>query len=79
MDIDSLPITRLKGVGPKLADKLLRLNLQTVQDVLFHLPFRYQDRTQIVPLGSLRPGMQAVVVAVVVLVDVVFRGRRSLL
>ena len=40
MDIASLPVTTLKGVGPKLADKLKRLGLQTVQDVLFHLPLR---------------------------------------
>ena len=61
MDITSLPVTRLKGVGPKLAEKLKRLGLHTVQDVLFHLPLRYQDRTRVLPLGGLRPGMEAVV------------------
>ncbi|MHB8622100.1 MAG: ATP-dependent DNA helicase RecG [Sulfuricaulis sp.] len=78
MDIASLPVTALKGVGPKLAEKLKRLGLYTVQDVLFHLPLRYQDRTQLRPIGSLRPGMEAVVEAEVELADVVFRGRRSL-
>ena len=79
MDIATLPVTTLKGVGPKLAEKLKRLNLHTVQDVLFHLPLRYQDRTRVMPMGSLRPGMEAVVEGEIELADVVFRGRRSLL
>lgn len=79
MDIEQLSVTALKGVGPRLAEKLARLGLHTVQDVLFHLPFRYQDRTRTVPIGQLRVGTEAVVVARVELSDVVFRGRRSLL
>ncbi|MEK7758099.1 MAG: OB-fold nucleic acid binding domain-containing protein, partial [Pseudomonadota bacterium] len=80
MDVATLPITTLKGVGPKLKDKLeQRLGWRTVQDALFHLPFRYQDRTRLTPLGSLRPGQEALVSAKVELADVVFRGRRSLL
>ena len=78
MDIASLPVTSLKGVGPKLAEKLKRLGLHTVQDVLFHLPLRYQDRTRVLPVGGLRPGMEAVVEGEIELADVVFRGRRSL-
>jgi ATP-dependent DNA helicase RecG len=79
MDIASLPVTNLKGVGPKLAEKLKRLGLHTVQDVLFHLPLRYQDRTRVLPMGGLRPGMEAVVEGEIELADVVFRGRRSLI
>jgi len=80
MDVATLPITTLKGVGPKLKDKLeQRLGWRTVQDALFHLPFRYQDRTRLTPLGSLRPGQEALVSGKVELTDVVFRGRRSLL
>ncbi|MCR4332376.1 MAG: ATP-dependent DNA helicase RecG [Sulfuricaulis sp.] len=79
MDIASLSVTALKGVGPKLAEKLKRLGLHTVQDVLFHLPLRYQDRTRVLPMGGLRPGMEAVVEGEIELADVVFRGRRSLI
>ena len=80
MDVAALPITTLKGVGPKLKDKLeQRLGWRSVQDALFHLPFRYQDRTRLTPIGSLRPGAEALVCGTVELTDVVFRGRRTLL
>jgi len=78
MNIASLPVTNLKGVGPKLAEKLQRLGLHTVQDVLFHLPFRYQDRTRLTPIGGLRPGMEGVITGVIDLADIVYGRRRSL-
>jgi ATP-dependent DNA helicase RecG len=77
-DIAVLPVTALKGVGPKLKDKLARLGLFTVQDVLFHLPLRYQDRTRLTPIGSLRPGREALFAGTIDLADVVYRKRRSL-
>jgi len=71
MDIATLPVSALKGVGPKLKDKLeQRLGWRTVQDALFHLPFRYQDRTRLTPLGCLRPGQEALVSAKVELLYV---------
>jgi ATP-dependent DNA helicase RecG len=51
----------------------------TVQDVLFLLPLRYEDRTRVVPIGSLQAGDRAVVEGDVQLAEVVFRGRRQLL
>jgi len=72
-------ITRLKGVGPRIAVKLEKLAIRTVQDVLFHLPLRYEDRTRVVPLGSLRPGVQAVVEAEIDLTEIAFGRRRMLL
>ncbi len=74
-----LPLTLLKGVGPRLVERLERLGLRTVEDLLFHLPLRYQDRTRVVPIGSLRHGDQAVIEAEVQAADVVLRSRRSLL
>jgi len=77
--LDTVPLTKLKGVGASVAEKLAPLGMHNVQDVLFHLPFRYQDRTQLAKIGSLRPGCEAVISAEVVLADVVYRKRRSLL
>jgi ATP-dependent DNA helicase RecG len=79
MDVAATPVTALKGVGPKLAERLAHLGLRTVQDVLFHLPFRYEDRTHLTPIGSLRPGREALVAGTVELADIVYRKRRSLL
>jgi ATP-dependent DNA helicase RecG len=78
-NLDRLPVTVLKGVGPRVAGRLERLGLRTMQDVLFHLPLRYEDRTRVVPMGALSPGDQAVVQGEVELAEVHFGRRRSLL
>jgi len=76
---NSSSLTSLRGVGPALAEKLHKLGVHTPADLLFVLPFRYEDRTHIVPIGSLLPGQKAVVEAEVELTEVVYRRRRSLL
>ncbi|HVY79394.1 MAG TPA: ATP-dependent DNA helicase RecG [Steroidobacteraceae bacterium] len=73
------PITAMRGVGAQLAERLQRLGVTQVQDLLFVLPLRYEDRTQIVPLGRLQPGMRVAVEGEVQLTDVVYRRRRSML
>lgn len=73
------PVTALKGAGPKVAERLQRLAISTVEDLLFHLPFRYEDRTRIVPIGALRPEQRVVIEGEVLAADVVFGRRRSLL
>jgi ATP-dependent DNA helicase RecG len=50
------PVTRLSGVGPALAGRLARLGVRSVQDLVFLLPLRYEDRTRSVPIGGVRPG-----------------------
>ncbi|RJQ48621.1 MAG: ATP-dependent DNA helicase RecG [Gammaproteobacteria bacterium] len=77
--LDHIPVTRLKGVGPRAASRLARLGLRTVQDLLFHLPLRYQDRTRITPIGALRPGDQAVIEGVIELTQIQYAKRRMLL
>jgi ATP-dependent DNA helicase RecG len=73
------PVTTLKGVGDALAARLAKLGITTVQDLLFLLPLRYEDRTRVVPMGSLQAGDRAVVEGDVQLAEVAFRGRRQLL
>ncbi len=63
----------LKGVGPRIAEKLQRLGLNTQRDLLFHLPLRYEDRTFVTPLGSLQPGQRSQIQAEVLHVGVRFR------
>ncbi|EAR07975.1 ATP-dependent DNA helicase RecG [Reinekea blandensis] len=75
----SAPISRLKGAGPKLADKLAQLELTSIGDLLFHLPYKYQDRTRITPIGSLRLGMAVVIEGDIRGTQVAFGRRRSLI
>jgi len=64
--------------GP-LAPKLARLGVEHPDDILFVLPLRYEDRTRVLPVGALQPGMRAVVEGEVLLAEIVFRRRRTLL
>ncbi|MCW9024700.1 MAG: ATP-dependent DNA helicase RecG [Gammaproteobacteria bacterium] len=75
----TLPVAELKGVGPRTAEHLARLNIVTVQDLLFHLPLRYQDRTRVLPIGSLRPGDEGVIEGIIELTEIKFARRRMLL
>ncbi len=50
------PLLQIRGVGPRLAEFLGRLGLTTVEDALYTLPFRYEDRREIRPIARLRPG-----------------------
>ena len=73
------PLTALRGIGPALAKKLERLGLYRVEDLLFLLPLRYEDRTQLVKLGALEIGTRCLVTGEVLLAEIVYRGRRNLL
>jgi len=57
----SIPVTTLPEVNSKVAEILERLGIKTVEDMLFHLPLRYEDRTQIKPLENLTVGETALV------------------
>jgi ATP-dependent DNA helicase RecG len=73
------PLTALSGVGPALAEKLARLDIHRVGDLLFLLPNRYEDRTRLFKIGSLQPGSRCLVSGEVLLAELVYRGRRNLL
>lgn len=69
----------LKGVGPTLAARLSRLGLQCLQDMLFHLPVRYQDRTRLHPIAHVRDGSDALIQGTISAADIITRKRRMLL
>ena len=76
---DNMPVTELKGVGEAVAERLAKLNIYSVQDLLFHLPLRYQDRTRVYPIGSLRAGDEGIIEGTVQLSEIKFSRKRMLL
>ena len=72
-------VEQLKGVGDKTRQLLNKIGIDRVQDLLFYLPLRYQDRTRIIPLGSLLPGQQCLIQGTIDLSQIVFGRRRTLL
>lgn len=63
--LETIPVTQLKGVGAKTAQVLAKKQIYTVQDLLFHLPFRYQDRTKLLAIRDLQVGDHAVIEGVI--------------
>jgi len=76
--LSAIPVTSLTGVGSKVAEKLVKVGISSVQDLLFHLPLRYEDRTRIYPVAQLHHGLWAAVQGKVMSVDTIF-GRRKML
>ncbi|MGP4842838.1 ATP-dependent DNA helicase RecG [Marinobacter sp. 1Y8] len=76
--LEDINVTALKGVGAALAATMAKLGIHSLQDLLFHLPHRYEDRTRIIPIGSLHVGDTAVVEGEVVKSSLVMGRRRSL-
>ncbi len=54
--LDAVPLSSLTGVGAAQSSKLAKIGLHTVQDLLLHLPLRYEDRTHLYPIAELLPG-----------------------
>ncbi len=65
------PVQYVKGVGPKRAEQLARLGIATVEDLLYHIPFRYQDRREIRKIADLIGGEEGATVG-----QLVRMGRR---
>ncbi len=73
-----IPVERLKGVGPRLRERLQRLGIATLQDLLFHLPLRYQDRTRRRALAELEIGDEVLVEGEVRHAEIAHGRRRAL-
>jgi len=78
VDPGQAPVSSLPGIGPALVETLARLGLERVQDLWFHLPLRYEDKTRVVPIADLRAGERAQVEGVVEAVERGFRYRPQL-
>lgn len=76
--IAAISVRELRGVGPKLAEKLADYGVREIVDLLFHLPLRYQDRTRVTPIAAAREGVDIVIEGEVKLADIVYGKRRSL-
>ena len=76
--LDKIPVTRLNGVGAALEKKLNSIGIATLQDLLFHLPFRYEDRSRVASIGSIAAGETGQVQGEVMNADIQFGRRRSL-
>ncbi|EIR4400248.1 DEAD/DEAH box helicase, partial [Salmonella enterica] len=76
--LDTVPLNSLTGVGAAQSSKLAKIGLHTVQDLLLHLPLRYEDRTHLYPIGELLPGIYATVEGEVLNCNITFGGRRMM-
>ncbi|MDP5039309.1 MAG: ATP-dependent DNA helicase RecG [Paraglaciecola sp.] len=72
-------VSELKGVGAKVAENLAKLGIVNVQDLLFHLPHRYEDRTRIYPIVDLQPHLSTNVQGEIMSCDVQFGRKRMLI
>jgi len=79
MDALLQPVSVLSGIGPQSVIRLEKLGIQSIRDLLFHLPHRYEDRTRIHPIASLAPNMSVLFCGTVDLTEVLMTGRRSLI
>jgi ATP-dependent DNA helicase RecG len=77
VDFLSTPLQFLKGVGPRKAADLKRAGLVLVQDLLYRLPFRYEDRSRMQPISTLRPGNKAAVLGEIKSSNVAVTRRRG--
>ena len=76
-EVLATPLQFLKGVGPRKAADLKRAGLVTVEDLLYRLPFRYEDRSRMQPIASLRPGQKAAVLGEIKNANVTLTRRRG--
>jgi ATP-dependent DNA helicase RecG len=76
--LSQIPLSTLKGVGPSLAEKLEKIGLLSVQDILFHLPLRYEDKTRVMTVRDLMPGTSTNIIGEVTDSQITHGKRRML-
>ncbi len=75
----STDLLDLKGVGEKGLIKLNKIGIRTVEDLLFHLPIRYQDKTKLTKISDLEPGNKYFIEGVVEKSNIIFYKKRMFL
>lgn len=75
--LSDIPAQYVKGVGPARAEQLARLGLRTVEDLFFHQPHRYEDRSHLATIASLRPGLEQTAQGVVLALSEKRYGRHQ--
>jgi ATP-dependent DNA helicase RecG len=78
-NLDQLHVSTLNGVGAQISSKLSKIGIYTIQDLVFHLPLRYIDRTQISPIGTLKADQEVAIEGEIIGSEVIYGRRRSLL
>jgi ATP-dependent DNA helicase RecG len=76
--LSQIPLSTLKGVGPSLATKLEKIGLSSVQDILFHLPLRYEDKTRVMTVRDILPGMSTNIIGEIT-ENQITQGKRRML
>ena len=79
IEASSLLVSTIKGVGEKLSSTLSKLGIKTIEDLLFHFPVGYQDRTTLKKIAELEPNQDFVVQGVIEKVSQTFVPRKMLL
>ena len=79
IEASSLLVSTIKGVGEKLSSTLSKLGIKTIEDLLFHFPIGYQDRTTLRKIAELEPNQDFVVQGVIEKVSQTFVPRKMLL
>ena len=76
--LEKQSLQTINGIGPKTAKQLNEIGIASVEDILFHLPLRYEDRTRITPIRAAKIGSRVVIVGVIEVVEVKRRPRPQL-
>ena len=75
----TVPIQYLKGVGPKMAERLAAKKIATVEDLLYFLPRVYEDRREIKKINKLETGKTQTIIGTVILTEVRYYGKKRIL
>ena len=78
-NLGQIAVSTLKGVGPSMAKKLDKLGLHSLQDLLFHLPLRYEDRTRITTIRDCLPGTFTNIIGEITQNQIIHGKRRMML